>query len=72
MPDGRAMNDADRRRGLCASCAHARRVTSARGSTFVLCALSQSDARYAKYPPLPVVRCDGYELRSPLDVPPVV
>ena len=69
MPDGRAMNDADRRRGLCASCAHARRVTSARGSTFVLCALSQSDARYAKYPPLPVARCDGYELRSPDDAP---
>lgn len=59
--------DTDRRDGLCATCAHARRVTSARGSTFVLCERSQSDRRYAKYPPLPVLRCDGYEPRDPRD-----
>ena len=47
--------------GLCARCVHARRVTSARGSTFVLCGRSATDARFPKYPPLPVVRCAGYE-----------
>ena len=58
------MDDTDRRAGLCASCAHARRVTSARSSTFILCARSQSDPRYPKYPPLPVLRCDGHEPRG--------
>lgn len=46
--------------GLCAACAHARLVPSARGSVFVLCGLSRVDARFARYPPLPVVRCAGY------------
>ncbi len=55
------MTEADRRAGLCALCVHARRVTSARGSTFVLCARSQNDAHYPKYPPLPVIRCVGHE-----------
>ncbi len=56
------MDQMDRTAGLCASCTHARTVTSARGSTFVLCGRSQSDAGYPKYPPLPVVRCAGYEV----------
>jgi hypothetical protein len=59
------MDETERRDGLCATCAHARRVTSARGSTFVLCERSQSDPRYPKYPPLPVLRCDGHEPREP-------
>jgi hypothetical protein len=40
---------------------HARRVTSAKGSTFVLCGRSATDARFPKYPPLPVIRCAGYD-----------
>ena len=55
------MDETLRRAGLCASCTRARRVTSGRGSTFILCARSQSDAGYPKYPRLPVVRCAGYE-----------
>ncbi len=51
--------------GLCARCAHARRITSAKGSTFVLCGRSATDARFPKYPPLPVVRCAGYEPAPP-------
>ena len=47
--------------GLCARCVHARRVTSAKGSTFVLCGRSATDARFPKYPPLPVIRCAGYD-----------
>jgi hypothetical protein len=47
--------------GLCAGCAHARQVSSARGSIFWLCRKSESDARFPKYPRLPVLRCEGYE-----------
>jgi hypothetical protein len=47
--------------GLCADCMHAQRVKSDRGSVFFLCDRSTSDARFPKYPPLPVVRCIGYE-----------
>ncbi len=46
--------------GLCESCQHARRVDSARGSTFILCRKSETDARFVKYPGLPVWRCEGF------------
>jgi hypothetical protein len=52
------------RTGLCADCVHARQVESARGSVFLLCALSATDPNYAKYPLLPVLRCDGYQPKS--------
>jgi hypothetical protein len=50
--------------GLCATCRHARRVASARGSVFSLCARSADDPRFAKYPRLPVLRCAGFEPRE--------
>jgi len=53
----------DDRAGLCARCIHAQQVTSSRGSTFVLCRLSFTDPRFPRYPPLPVIACDGYEPR---------
>jgi len=42
-------------------------ITSSRGSVFVLCQLSFVDARFAKYPALPVLACSGYQAagRSP-------
>jgi len=46
---------------LCASCLHARRVESAKGSGFLLCQLSQSNPRFPKYPRLPVLECSGYK-----------
>jgi len=46
--------------GLCSRCLHARQIESARGSTFVLCELSRSNPRFAKYPRLPVLSCDGF------------
>jgi hypothetical protein len=49
--------------GLCASCIHAREVVSARGSRFVRCGLSDVNPRFPKYPPLPVVACDGHARR---------
>jgi hypothetical protein len=40
-----------------------REVTTPR-SRFLLCELSRTDATYAKYPPQPVVRCQGHEQRQ--------
>lgn len=51
--------------GLCAGCASGRRVESARGSVFWRCERSATDAAFAKYPRLPVLRCDGYETGVP-------
>jgi hypothetical protein len=46
--------------GLCATCAHARLITSSRGSWFSLCELSTKDDQFPKYPRLPVMSCTGY------------
>jgi hypothetical protein len=46
--------------GLCRACAHARAVVSRRGSTFWLCERATVDARFARYPRLPVTRCAGF------------
>ena len=46
--------------GLCANCLYARRIESTTGSVFLLCQLSQTDARFPKYPRLPVLSCSGY------------
>jgi hypothetical protein len=60
MPDitGSASHDSV---GLCALCLHARRITSARGSTFWLCRRSFTDKTFRKYPALPVLHCTGHE-----------
>ena len=47
--------------GLCADCRHARRIRSGKGSEFLLCGRGAEDPAYTRYPPLPVVRCPGYE-----------
>ena len=46
--------------GLCAQCAHSQRVTSARGATFFLCRRAATEPAYARYPQLPVTRCQGF------------
>jgi hypothetical protein len=51
--------------GLCASCVHAHVQESARGSTFWRCGRADDDARYRKYPPLPVRACAGHEGGQP-------
>jgi hypothetical protein len=48
------------RAGLCLDCRHARKVESARGSNFYLCALSESDPAFPRYPRLPVLHCSGH------------
>jgi hypothetical protein len=45
---------------LCKTCDHMREIISGKGSRFLLCSLSQTDSRFRKYPPQPVVRCEGY------------
>jgi len=40
-------------------------VAAARGSTFWLCTRAATDARFRKYPPLPVLRCPGFEGEGP-------
>lgn len=47
--------------GLCSTCRHRRLVVNRRGSLFTLCRRSETDARFPRYPRIPVVRCDGYE-----------
>jgi hypothetical protein len=47
--------------GLCADCVHARHIESDRNSVFLLCNLSLTDARFPKYPRLPVLSCEGYK-----------
>jgi hypothetical protein len=51
--------------GLCDTCEHSKCVESPRGSGFRLCLLHIRDARYAKYPRLPVIQCSGYVRRPP-------
>jgi hypothetical protein len=45
---------------LCETCAWMREVTSAKGSRFLLCQLSKTNPAFPKYPPQPVVRCEGF------------
>ncbi len=48
------------RLGLCAGCSHRREIRNRRGSTFHLCNRSRTDPRYPRYPPLPVLTCEGF------------
>ena len=47
--------------GLCATCSHAKVITSSRGATFYLCRVSERDPRFPRYPRLPVASCEGYQ-----------
>jgi hypothetical protein len=51
--------------GLCARCAFAERLMSARGSDFWRCRRADSDPGFRRYPPLPVASCPGYEEGTP-------
>lgn len=54
------------RAGLCERCRHQRVVRNTRGSRFSLCERSREDPAYARYPRVPVLRCQGFESRPPL------
>jgi hypothetical protein len=50
---------------LCETCRFFREVVSGKGSRFLMCLMSQTDARFRKYPPQPIRQCSGYERREP-------
>ena len=50
--------------GLCARCRNLRLVSSPR-STFVRCALAETDPAFARYPRLPVLLCAGFAAGAP-------
>ncbi len=52
--------------GLCILCAHHRVTGNRRGSRFYLCERSKTDPSFRRYPPLPMIRCPGFE-RGPPD-----
>ncbi|HXI32947.1 MAG TPA: YciI family protein [Gemmatimonadales bacterium] len=47
--------------GLCFTCRWMRSTANRRGSVFFRCARAEDDARYVRYPPLPVQSCPGFE-----------
>lgn len=49
--------------GLCSRCRHQRVVANRRGSLFTFCRRSETDPLFPRYPRLPVLRCQGYEVR---------
>jgi len=61
MNDRREPRQADAREGLCGTCRHARVIMSDKGSRFLMCERAKTDPRYRRYPPLPVLSCQGYE-----------
>jgi hypothetical protein len=50
--------------GLCATCTWAKIVENRRGSVFYRCKRADVDPHFVRYPPLPVLRCRGYERRT--------
>ena len=58
--DGPSGGGVSREVGLCVTCTFVRRVENRRGSVFYLCDRSREDARFPKYPPLPVLTCPGF------------
>lgn len=47
--------------GLCAACRFAQRQANPRGSVFWRCRRAETDARFRRYPPLPVRECAGFD-----------
>jgi hypothetical protein len=52
------------RAGLCDSCRHAE-ILRSRRSAFLRCGRAASDARFPRYPGLPVLACEGWEAGEP-------
>jgi hypothetical protein len=47
--------------GLCSSCRFMLEQVTKRGTVFFRCARADEDARFNRYPTIPVLRCDGFE-----------
>lgn len=46
---------------VCEACAWLRVIHTPKGSRFLMCERSQTDRRFAKYPPQPLAACIGFE-----------
>ena len=55
--------------GLCSVCANSRVTGNRRGSRFYMCRLAATDRAFRKYPRLPMLSCDGFELAPPVRWP---
>jgi hypothetical protein len=53
-----------RPRSLCETCSMMRQVVTPKGSRYLLCQMSRTDQRYPKYPPQPIVGCEGYRAKD--------
>lgn len=49
------------RPSLCEFCLHMKEIISGKGARFVLCQKSSVEKRLPKYPPQPVIHCDGFD-----------
>ena len=47
--------------GLCANCRFMREQGTKRGAVFFRCARADEDETFKRYPPIPVLRCRGFE-----------
>lgn len=47
--------------GLCETCVHGHRIDTDRGTRYWRCRRAEVDARFARYPSLPVLACAGWE-----------
>ena len=64
VPEDDQSRSERRRVGLCLDCQYARRIDSARGSTFYRCGFSDTDPDFPKYPRLPILQCPGYSQKD--------
>jgi len=63
----KSRKDAGMIESLCETCQNLQEVNTPKGSRFLLCRLSKSDPAYPKYPPQPIVRCDGYREKEKIE-----
>lgn len=61
MDEGSRTSVSPARLGLCFDCRHRIEQATRKGSLFHRCARADDDERFLRYPPMPVVRCAGYE-----------
>jgi hypothetical protein len=47
--------------GLCADCRSLRVKCTKRGAVFFRCARADEDDRFMRYPPIPVIKCCGFD-----------
>lgn len=51
--------------GLCADCANAKKLRTKIDAVIYLCGLAAVQAKFPKFPRLPVLACAGYEKARP-------